>query len=315
MAKTANMEEYIRAHLKHRQLQILVALDNLRHVGKVAASMNVTQPAISKTLAELETGLGLKLFERTARGVTPTLYGECLIRHARAMFAELGQARDELRYLVSGTAGRITVGTLSDTLYMLVPKSVALLKRRSPETEIILREGNFDSLLTELWLEKLDLIVGRLPDDRFPRYLKRTILSESPLRIVVGAQHPLARRKRVQWSDLAGYPWVLPHVGSLLREPIERAFSRHGIAIPTNRMETSSISAICTYLQATDAIGAIDGDVSSHYQGLGLIAVLPISFSERAPSVGVAWSEQRGLSSGAKLLVECLQATVSARES
>ena len=79
------LDTYVRASFKPRHLRLLVALDDLRNLGQVAASINVSQPAVSKALGELERGLGLKLFERTARGVIPTAYGQCLIRHARVM--------------------------------------------------------------------------------------------------------------------------------------------------------------------------------------------------------------------------------------
>ena len=99
----------MRASLRPRHLQLLTALDDVRHVGRVAASLNVSQPAVSKTLAELEKGLGVKLFERTARGVHPTIYGASLIRHARSVLAELTLARDDLRGLMSGEIGRAHV--------------------------------------------------------------------------------------------------------------------------------------------------------------------------------------------------------------
>ena len=89
----AQLDSYIRTDLKPRHLHLLVALDNIRNLGRVAEYMHVTQPAVSKSLAELERGVGLRLFERTARGVHPTIYGECLIRHARSMLTDLAQAR------------------------------------------------------------------------------------------------------------------------------------------------------------------------------------------------------------------------------
>src|SRR5215468_12019136 len=90
----AQLDAYMRTSFKPRHLRLLVALDELRHLGKAAASINVSQPAVSKALGELERGLGLRLFERTARGVNPTAYGECMIRHARVMLSELAQTRD-----------------------------------------------------------------------------------------------------------------------------------------------------------------------------------------------------------------------------
>ena len=76
------MDGFLRSGIKPRQWQMLVALDDLRHLGRAASSLNVTQPAVSLALGQLERGLGMRLFERTPRGVVPNAYGECLIRQA-----------------------------------------------------------------------------------------------------------------------------------------------------------------------------------------------------------------------------------------
>ena len=122
------LDWYLRGDLKPRHLQLMVALDEVRNIGKAAARANVTQPAISKALGDLERGLGVKLFERSARGVQPTVYGECLIRHARIMLDQLASTRDELRGLVTGATGRVAVGALSSTVNTLLPQSLALLR-------------------------------------------------------------------------------------------------------------------------------------------------------------------------------------------
>src|SRR5262245_23401980 len=217
----AQLDAYFRASFKPRHLQLLVALDEIRNLGKVAASINVTQPAVSKALAELERGLGLKLFERTARGVYPTAYGECMIRHARAMLSELGQARDELRGLVSGSAGTIRIGVLATAALELLPRSLALFKRERPSMTVQVREGTVEALLPELLLGNLDLIVGRLPSGRALQGLGEKTLMEEGVSLVAAPDHPLNGRKRLRWSDLAPYPWVLPPMNTLLREPLE----------------------------------------------------------------------------------------------
>src|SRR5687768_7587536 len=133
----ARIDWYLRASLKPRHLHLVVALDDYRSVGKVAASMNITQPAVSKALSELERGLEVKLFERTARGMHPTIYGECLIRHARSVLADLTEARDELRGLMSGASGTVRIGALFTAVHSFLPPGVALLKKRSPETNVM----------------------------------------------------------------------------------------------------------------------------------------------------------------------------------
>lgn len=303
----SQLDVYIRTSFKPRHLQLLVALDDIRHLGKVAASINVSQPAVSKTLGELERGLGLKLFERTARGVVPTTYGECLIRHARAMLSELAQARDELRGLASGSSGSIRVGVFATAALELFPRALALLNSRRPGISVLAREGTVETLLPDLLLGNLDLIVGRLPDGRGAQELGEKTLMEEGVNVVAGRHHPLARRKRLRWSDLKPYPWVLPPVNTLLREPLERVFEIHGIAIPANRIETLSVHVIRAYLHYTDAIAALAADVSRYYESLGLLAILPLELPRLVRPVGVVWNRHRPLTPGTQALIQCLE--------
>ena len=301
------LDGYMRANLKARHLQLLVALDDFRNVSRAATQANITQPAVSKALGELERGLGVKLFQRTAHGINPTVYGECLVRHARAMLEQLTHAREELRGLQAGTSGKLNVGALSATVQTLLPRSLALFKERSPGTAILLREGTHEMLLPELWLGKLDLIVGRLPHQRLGQDLVHKPLSEEPVRIVAGARHPLVRRKRLAWSDTRDFPWILPPPGSLMREPVEQAFERHAIPLPTGHIETISVHVISGYLQISNALAVIAGDVARYYQKLGIISILPLDFPKLAPPIGVTWSRERPLSPAAKLMIECLE--------
>ena len=309
----AKLDWYIRANLKPRHLQMLVSLDDFRNVGKVAASLNVTQPAVSKALGELERGLGLSLFERSARGVNPTAYGECLIRHARSVLGQLAQARDELRDLTQGASGKASVGALPAAAPALLPRGVALLKQRAPGTTIFIREGTMDTLLPELRAGKLDLIVGTLPHNGAGRDLEEKILFEERTTVVAGRAHALARRKKLQWPDLGHYPWVLPPAGSLLREPLEDAFQRNGVPIPNNSIESLSVHVIVMTLQLSDALACLSREVARHYEELGLIAILPLELPKLVRPVGVTWSRARVLSPSARLMMQCLEEVVRTR--
>jgi DNA-binding transcriptional LysR family regulator len=302
----AQLDRYMRTRLKPRHLQLLVALDDLRHVGKVAAYANVSQPAVSKTLGELEKGLGVKLFELTARGLVPTAYGECLVRHARGVLNGLTEAREELRGLVSGASTRISVGVHPGAVPALLPRGLALLKKRSPKTNVLLREGTMATLLPQLLLGELDLIVGRVAGTPLRRDVGEKVLSEEPVVLVTGPEHALAKRKRLHWPDLTEYTWVLPPVGSLLREPLERMFERHAVPMPANYIETLSVQFVSAFLQLTDAIATMARDVASHYQRLGQMAILKLDFPTLVRPMGITWNRQHPLSSSAKLLIDCL---------
>jgi DNA-binding transcriptional LysR family regulator len=303
----AQLDWFIRANLKPRHLQLLVAMDDFRSLGRVADNVNVTQPAISKTLGELEKGLGFKLFERTSRGIQPTIYGECLIRHARTVLSNLNVARDELRELVSGSKGSTSIGALPAAMPALLPTSLALLKQRSPFTSVLVRESTMDFLLPELRQGSLDLLVGTLPQNRNTTDLSEKILSEDPVVLVSGTHHPLTQRKRLHWADLKDFPWVLPPLGSLKREPLEAALERHGVPMPQNRIETASVHMIRIYLQLTDSLAVLAGGVAKHYRSLGLLSILPLELPKMLRPVGMMWSRHRPMSPSTRLMMQCLE--------
>lgn len=309
----AQLDWYIRANLKPRHLQLVVALDDLRNVRRVADYLHVTQPAISKALAELERGMGLKLFNRTSRGVTPTEFGECLVRHARRMAMDLGSLRDELRALTTGASGSVSVGVLPAAAPVLVPKSVAELKRRSPTTTVILREGTAETLLADLRGGGLDIVVGTLPPVRLLAGIAEQVLyTEQPLVLVCGAHHPLVKARKVRWRDLGEFPWIIPPAGTSMREPLEQLFAKHQLPLPLDRIESVSIVANKTILQETLAIGLFSIRIAEHYKELGIITILPLEVAKLVGPVATMWGKDRPLTPAAKLMIACLESSGAA---
>ena len=301
------LDWYLRGDLKPRHLQLMVALDEVRNIGKAAARANVTQPAISKALGDLERGLGVKLFERSARGVQPTVYGECLIRHARIMLDQLASTRDELRGLVTGATGRVAVGALSSTVNTLLPQSLALLRQRSPGTSVLVRENTQEALLPELLSGKLDLLIGRLPGSQGRAGIAEKILFKQPVSVVAGRGNGMARKKHLRWEQLRECQWVLPPEGTLLRGPVEQAFREHEIPMPGNALETISANVIARYVELTDAVGVMASDVAAYYRSLGVVEILPLQFSAEVSPIGVAWNSERPMSPSAKAMMHCLE--------
>lgn len=301
----AQLDWYIRANLKPRHLQLLVALDNFRHIGRTATSLNLSQPAVSLSLGELEKGLGLVLFERHARGVTPNAYGECLIRHARAMLANLAQAREELHALQTGAAGKVQVGALPAVTAGLLPRALAAYKRQFPTSQVVVVEGSMDGLLPELRRGALDLLVGRLMT-RSAGDVHEEVLYPGRNVVVVRADHPLTRRADLRWKDVEDWPWILPPVGSLSREPLEVAFQQHGMGLPANVIETLAVSMIAGYLPQTDTIGLLSELVARHFARSGTLAILPLELPDPRRPIGVTWLRDRAPAPAALRLVQYL---------
>jgi DNA-binding transcriptional LysR family regulator len=302
----SQLDWYLEINLKARQLRLLVMIDTYRNLTQVADVTHVTVPAVSKSLAELEKGLGLTLFTRTARGLVPTPYGECMVRHARSMLTTLREARDELTAIVSGSEGKLYVGMLPASASMLLPHALHLLKQRSPSTNVVVTEGTTASLLPELWQGRLDLVVGRLPPpaDTHGSFEERELLEE-PLALMVGSQHPLARKKTVSWSELRAYPWILPPPGAILRDPLERVLEAHDVPLADNYIETLSVYVARAQLQVSDFIAVMSGAPAN--DTTQPLHKLPLSLPKLLRPAGVLWNRNRGLNSSAQLMVDCLE--------
>jgi len=300
---------YLQINLKARHLRLLVALDDFGNLKQVAEISHVTVPAVSKALAELEKGLGLELFTRTNQGLRPTAYGACLIRHARAMLVNIHHARDELRALSSGAEGKVHVGVFPGWTSVLLPSALALLKSRSPGTDVLITEGTVATLLPDLWQGKLDLVVGRLPPRHAINGLDEMELLEDPVALMTRRDHPLAKKKKLKWSDLKHYPWVLPPTGSLLRGPLERILERHGLSLSNNHIETLSTHLARAYIQLTDAIGVMGGG-AAHRDVAQPLYLLPLALPRLLiRPAGVMWHKNRTLSPAARLMLSCLEET------
>ena len=304
----ARLDWYIRANLKPRHLQVLVALDDLRHVGRVAALLNVSQPAVSKGLAEIERGVGVALFERTKRGLTPTVYGECLVRLCRSMLQSLDEAGDELRSLQAGVAGRVRVGVLPVAAPVLVPLAVIRLHREAPRALAVLHEETADHLLPMLRDGRLDLIVGTLPPMSMSSGLQLEVLHPGEgVAVVCGSQHPLALRATVGTAELQSYPLVIPPHGTLFRAGVEQVMDALGLPRSNVRIESGSMTATNTVLRQTDAISFYSPHLAEHYARLGWLTVLPVDTPSATVPVGCFWLRHVELGATPRTLVGLLR--------
>lgn len=285
----ARLDWYIRANLKPRHMQLLVGLDDLRHVGRVAEMMNVSQPAISKALAEIERGVGLSLFERGKSGLVPTVYGACMIRLCRTMLHSLDTAGEELRQLQSGATGQVRVGVLPVAAPVLVPRAVIRLQQQAPRAAVVLHEATADRLLPMLREGQIDLLVGTLPPASLSAGLHIEVLHRGEGVVVVsGSQHPLAR-SRIKPGDLARYPLVIPPMGTLFRYAVEQVMDALGVPMARALVESGSMTATNTLLRETDAISFYAPHLAHHYARMRWLAILPVPVPSTPVPIGCAW--------------------------
>lgn len=304
-----HLDRVLRSNLKLKHLQLLLALDEFRHLGHAAAFLSQTQPAVSKMLAEIERQFGLDLFVRSTRGTEPTVHGETVLRFARSVLADYQRTRDELAAAAQGAAGRVSVGAMVVAMPRWLNSAVERMKRQSPLTTVNIEEGDLTRLLPRLRVGELDLIVGRLEPGHAAPDLATEALFDEPMVLVVRAGHALAARRRIAWSELSAVPWVMPPAWAATRTKLLQMFYQHGAELPRDIVETASFLATLTSVQQRGAVGFWARSVAEAAQAQGLVSCLPLDVPMDIPPVGLITMRARLRAPAAEQLMACLRAS------
>ena len=153
---------FIRARLKTRQLMLLTAICDEGNIHRAAEVLNMSQPAASKLLKDLEDMLGVSLFERQPRGMRPNWYGETMIRHARIALSSLREAGQEVDALKSGLSGHVSLGAITGPALSLIPQAIMIVARENPKLRVELHVESSNVLIESLAQGKIDIMIGRL---------------------------------------------------------------------------------------------------------------------------------------------------------
>lgn len=299
-----HIEWYLRANLKARHLQLLIALDEYRHIGRVAEVMHVSQPAISRMLSGVEEAMNLPLFDRTSRGLEPTDYGVCLIKYARAILREYVNARDELMDIIEGTTGRVAIGVLPASTSVLIPRFVKELGKTTTNTTITIQEGTTDLLLDKLQLGDLDLLVVNLSGKNFNEDYEVKVLCKDKLTLVAKKGHPLIEKKELTWEDIGEYPMILPPRSTGTRALLDEFFLRKGISLSRRCVESVSTLTNLGILLETDSTAFLAEEVAIQFQRLGVVSLLPLQPENVDLKIGLVWMKDRRRSSAQELVIE-----------
>lgn len=303
---------YVRTRLKTRQLLLVVALAEEGNIHRAAEALNMTQPAASKLLRELEEMLEAVLFERLPRGVRPTLYGDALIRYARAVLGSLEQAQDELAALKAGRLGHVAVGAITSPGVRVLPGAIAAVKRAHANLRVSVEIDTSNVLLERLAQDKLDVVIGRLSAEHDKLELRYEPLAGEPICAVVRHGHPLLGGKPLTLADVRGSAWIVPPSNTVLRHRFELMFQRASLAPPANVVETAALLFITQALEKSDMIAVLAEDVARYYAGHGMVEILPLPMECRMDEFGLITPANKLLSPAAAVMIEALR--VASRE-
>ena len=282
----------IDARMKIRHLQCFQEVARLGHVGRAADQLAVTQPAVSKTLRELEDILSVRLFARTRKGLELTPAGELFRHHAASGLVSLQQAIDSVAKGRERGDTAIRVGALPTVAVRIMPRAVQDLVRAWPDATVNLVSGPNRFLLERLKGRELDVVVGRLTEPEQMTGLAFEQLYSERLALVVRPGHPLlldggGPAAPFDIGRIAGHTVVLPNREDITRGTADRLLIANGVGALERRVETVSSDFSRAFLKQTDAVWIISYGVAALDLASGDLVELPADMSDTKGPVGM----------------------------
>jgi LysR family pca operon transcriptional activator len=279
--------DFTNTRVKFRHLQCFLAVTQLGSVQRAADSLSITQPAVSKTIGELESILGVRLFERGRRGAVPTREGRLFAPHASACVAALREGVDVLLREGGDVPGSVAIGILPTVATALLPRALAEFRAQWPAVSVSVWTDSNAQLLARLKEGEVDFVIGRVSDPEGMHGLSFEQVYREPLAVVVRREHPLTLEAPLTPALLARFPVVVPPFGTLIRQSAESVLTAFGAHALTAFVETLSVSLGRALALNNDAVwfvpaGAVERDIA-----FGLLAALSMPFAGTDEPIGL----------------------------
>ena len=288
------------------QVRDFLAILEAGSIRSASRRLAVSQPALTKSLRQLELDLGVKLFQRTPTGIIPTRFGKTFSIRARTVLAELRRAEEELGKLAGDHRGSVALGVGTVVTVLIVPRAIKQFREQFPDAKVRIMEGLPHTLLPLVREETLDLVVGARPSGALDTVFRFRPLFRSPRAIVARKGHPQADAKSM--ADLAGADWLgMPPFGhwSEMQAPLTPPILQNARQL----IECDSYNSAVALLASTDMIAILSRRLLS--EPYAREHLQEIKVRERLPSfsVGLFTRADTPLTPAASAMVKALLAT------
>jgi DNA-binding transcriptional LysR family regulator len=298
--------------MKLQDLHVLMAVVQAGSMNKAAVLLNTRQSAISRSIADLERTVGVRLLDRNPQGVEPTRYGRALLDGGAAVFDDLRQALKNIDFLADPTAGEVRIGSSALLAAGFVSAVVDQISRRYPRIVFHLVTGHVETLYRELNERNVDLLIARrfgpLADER----LDFEFLFDDSYVVAAGVHNPLVRRRKIKLAELMSESWVLPPPGSVIASVVREALRASGLDYPHTTVVTES-SEVRTSLLATGRFVSIFPASALKFPARSLeVLALPVELPMVRLPNGIVIPKTRALSPVAQLFIDCAREVAKA---
>jgi len=282
----------LESRLKMRHYALLLAIDRLRSVTRVAESMSLSQPTVTRALADIEDIFMTPLFLRTGRGLEPTPAGDLVIARARLAAADNQALRMELEGVQAGRQGRLRVGVIPYVSGPALDAAWRHLFALQPRVALLAHEDTTLNLIAAIRHHTLDCAICRFTQDVGADDLVQELLYHQQAHLVVAKPSavPLARRKSLEITQLADMDWILPPINTPIRQLIDSTFAAAGQRAPLPLVEAYAVRAIAHALSNLPrGVTVLPRDVAQSVADTGAAVMLPQPLLWSLPPVGLAW--------------------------
>lgn len=277
--------------LKLRHLRHVLAVSELGRLNLAADRLHISEAAVSKSLGEVTAILGTPVFRRERMRWVPTEPGIRLIAFARRITAEFDAFDGVMQDLRTGVQGTVVIGLHVVTSQLFVAETIARAKQDYPGVVIRVVEGVLPDLIDDLRNGTVDLVFGRIGQVALDRDFGSVGIAAEPTVVVASPQHPLSKKRKLTWADVAQTGWILPLAGTPTRDAFADHLSRQGFDLPANRIDSTSITLIPLLLSAGSFLSIAPRSIAQHWAEHLSIHILPLPPIDVVTPIGLIWSK------------------------
>ena len=297
--------ERIGRRLKLRDLHILLAVAQHGSMAKAATELAISQPAISKAIADMEHAVGLRLLDRTRQGTEVTTYGQALINHGTVIFDELKQAAQELEFLADPTVGELRIGSSESVAAGLLPAIIDRFSQQYPKVTLTVAQAVFATThYRELRQRTIDLLVGASPTLEELDLQSETLIQDQWV-VIAGSRSRWTRLRRLTLADLGPEQWILPPADSLARAPVAEVFRDCGLEMPHAPLTTLSIHLFLQLVATGRFVAMLPRSIFEFGGTKRAIKILSIKVPVRPRPIAIMRLKGRMVSPIARVFIDC----------
>jgi DNA-binding transcriptional LysR family regulator len=291
--------------IKLRDLHVLIAVVQTGSMTKAAESLAISVPVVSKAISDLEHTLGVRLLDRSARGVEPTPYGRALLDSSLAAFDELRQGVEHIEFLSDPRVGEVRIGCPVTMATGFVSAVIDRFAEKYPHITVHLLAAESAATYRALEERKVDLAIVGMYSPLNDAHLNAEVLFHESFAVAAGGQSRWARRRSAKLAELVNERWTLPPSDTLFGSVVVEAFRASGLEAPRASVVTSSVPARIRLVATGRFLTALPRSMLRFNPKNAAIRILPIDLPTTRRPIGVITLKKRSLSPVAQLFIAC----------